>query len=474
PVLRLNRSEERLGNAAFVAASIRALGGRARLLSVTGADSDGRVIRHMAEGLGIGCDSLLAESGRSTIVKERLLGAVQSAERGIQQMLRVDREDLKPLQANTERALLRRLKDEIKATQGVLVCDINKGLLTQALLKEIIETAKRENKPVIIDPRRTTDFSIYRGATVLSPNRAETEQATGLSLAVSRNWTVAAKKLIHDFNLNTSLITLDRDGMMLAERNGTAVHLETTPREVYDVTGAGDVVLAVFGLFSTAGLPAADAAALANVAASLEVARQGAATISQDDLVAALQGEQHRSDSKILSLPELERKIGTLCGRRICFTDGSFAYWSAKHVRSLEFARAQADLLIVGLQSNSIGSEDSVPLERSTMERAQILAALEAVNFVVIFDTPSAVEVVRTIRPDVLVIASDLAEADHEAGECVRSYGGRIVTGNVMPAAMSTPAALEHDRIVNGPVQYGSGEPSRAPLSEYKPQFERP
>jgi D-beta-D-heptose 7-phosphate kinase / D-beta-D-heptose 1-phosphate adenosyltransferase len=442
PVLHFNRSEERLGNAAFVAASIRALGAEANLLSVIGADNDGGAVCRMADGHGIGRDSLLEDPGRPTIVKERLLGAAQSSQRSIQQMLRVDREDSTPLGSAVQAKLLERLKRELDQADGVLVCDINKGLLARHFLNEIIRTARTREIPVVIDPRRCNDFSIYRGATALTPNRFESEHATGVSMAEPGGWPAAARKLIDGLELTTCLLTLDRDGMFLAERNGTALHIETTPRDVYDVTGAGDVVLATFGLFLIAGLSGADAARIANVAASLEVAKQGATVVSRDELVLALRANSVASNRKILSIPELQAELlrHRHAGRKICLTNGCFDLLHAGHLELLEFAQTQGDLLIVAI--NSDGSVRQIKgVERpiySATDRARILAALEAVDYVVIFDAPRAEDIVRSIRPDVLIKGEDWAGKTVDGGEFVRSYGGRVVFAPLMEGRATT------------------------------------
>ena len=448
PVLHLNRCEERLGNAAFVAASIRALGGEARVLSVIGPDADGSAICRMAEGLGIPCDSLVEEPGRPTIVKERLLGAVQSAERGVQQILRVDREDSRPVGAETEATLLERFAQEIGTADGVVVCDINKGLLTRRLLAEIIRTTRSQNKPTIIDPRRTEDFSIYRGATALTPNRFETQRATGLNLAAASDWASAGRKLVHDFDLSASLVTLDRDGMFLSERNGRGIHIETTHREVYDVTGAGDVVLAVFGFFWTAGMSPVDAAILANIAGSLEVARQGATVISRDELLVALRSDQRSTSQKILSLQDLRSNIDRhrRGGSRICFMDGSFDSLHVQHVRLLQFAQKQADLLVVGLHNPHVAQPINhvVGPKPSAADRAQIVAALEAVDYVVTFDDPGAAAIVHAIQPDVFVVPRENPSAETtDAGKLVRSYGGRVVEASLIDG-IATPARIEN------------------------------
>jgi D-beta-D-heptose 7-phosphate kinase / D-beta-D-heptose 1-phosphate adenosyltransferase len=438
PVLHLTRSEERLGNAAFVAASIRALGGEAHLLSVVGADADGRKISRIATDLGIDCDSLFEVASRPTIVKERLLGAAQSAQRGIQQMLRVDREDARPLDRVTEEVLLARIGDELDAADGVLVCDIDKGVLTPRLLGEMIRIARSQRKPVIVDPRRASDFSIYRGATVLTPNRFEAQYATGLDMSDTENWPAAASKLIADLGLNVSLVTLDRDGMLLSESSGPAIHIETTPREVYDVTGAGDIVLATFSFFWIAGLPAPEAAALANAAGGLEVARHGATVISREELAAALHIEPG-SSRKIRFLRELSGEVDRhrRAGRKICFLAADFDALDAGRVQLLECARALSDLLIVGFRGGP-GSQLDQVARPDPPEQARILAALEAVDYVLMGANPSLIEIVRSIRPDIFVASECLSGSIRDEFEAVRSYGGRVVLSDARATELSS------------------------------------
>ncbi len=334
-ILQVNRREQRPGNAAFVCANLAAFGATAAALSVIGADANGAELTAMLAGLGIETDALVRDSNRFTIVKERLLGSVQSANRATQQLLRVDNEDARALSPSVEAEVLARLERQLERTDGVLVCDVNKGLLTPAVLKAIIEGAKRRGKPVIVDPRMAEDFSIYRGAFALTPNRYETERATGIKLGDPAAWPAAARKLLDDLELNACLVTLDRDGMFLAARDGTALHIGTAPREVYDVTGAGDMVLAIFGLFLISGCDAVTAAKLANVAAGLEVGKQGAALVTRAELADALQHAHHGSGSKILGLdellPVLERHRRE--GLRICFTNGCFDLLHAGHLR---------------------------------------------------------------------------------------------------------------------------------------------
>jgi D-beta-D-heptose 7-phosphate kinase / D-beta-D-heptose 1-phosphate adenosyltransferase len=441
PVLRVTGSEERPGNAAFVCANLVAFGARPTVLSVVGDDSNGRIVREMLERIGVSISGLARDVNRPTIVKERLLGSVQSAHRGVQQLLRVDHEDSQPICREVETALLDRLNTELVDSDGVLVCDINKGLLTPRVLSVIIQQARVLNKPVIVDPRLSDDLSIYRGATALTPNRYETERATGIKLDGPIAWEKAARRMIEMLDLEACLITLDRDGMFLAERDGAATHIGTTPREVYDVTGAGDVVLTIFGLFLM-GADALLAARLANLAAGLEVEKQGATVISRDDVKRALQTSTHSSLRKILSLDTLIAELDRhrKAGRRICFTNGCFDLLHAGHVQSLEFSRAQGDVLVVALNSDRSVRELKGP-ERpvyAAADRARILSALEAVDYVVVFDESHAENVIRAVQPDVLVKGEDWRGKAIDGEAFVASYGGAVVLAQLLDGHATT------------------------------------
>ncbi len=442
PVLQVTRREERPGNAAFVCASLAAFGATAAVLSVIGADANGAGLKTMLAAMGVETTGLVEDASRPTIVKERLLGSVQSARRAVQQLLRVDNEDSRPLDGSTQAEVLHRLEHELQRADGVLICDINKGVLTPPVLKALIEGARLQGKPVIVDPRMADDFSIYRGASALTPNRYETERATGLRLSDPKAWQPAAQKLIEDLGLDACLVTLDRDGMFVAGRDGAAHHIRTAPRDVYDVTGAGDVVLAIFGLFMIGGAGIETAARLANVAAGLEVGKQGAAVISQAELAQALQRDHRGSAGKVLSIAELvpllERRRAE--GLRIAFTNGCFDLLHAGHVESLEFARSQGDLLVVGLNGDASVRQikgDGRPVYPAA-DRARLVAALEAVDYVVIFDDPRAENIIRTVRPDVLIKGEDWQGKIVDGAEFVESYGGKVVFAKLLEGRGTT------------------------------------
>ncbi len=446
PVLRAVREETRLGNSGFVMGNLRAMGARVSALGTVGRDHNGRRLLAMLRGLGVKTRSLLADPDRPTIVKHRMLGSVQSANRATQQLLRVDEEDTRPVSAAVERALKQQLAVELRAADGLLISDLNKGLLTPGLLRALINGAHARRIPVIVDPALTDDFSIYRGATAITPNRYETERASGIRLFGAESWGRAAEKLIDKLDLKACLITLDREGMYLAERGGFRAHIATAPREVYDVTGAGDVVLALFGLFVAAGAGFGMAAALANVGAGLEVSRRGADIISREDLERALRPRHDGYRRKILPLDQLKAELARAraSGRRVAFTNGCFDLLHAGHVQILSFARAQADLLVVGL--NSDRSVRALKGERRPVypaaERARILAALEDVDYVVVFDETRAERIIRAVRPDVLIKGEDWRGQTLDGQKFVESRGGRVVLAPLV-AGKSTSATIE-------------------------------
>jgi D-beta-D-heptose 7-phosphate kinase/D-beta-D-heptose 1-phosphate adenosyltransferase len=442
PVLHARRREEKPGNAGFVMANLRALGARPIALSVIGNDRNGMMLREIFRDIGVDTRGLIVDSDRPTIVKERLLGSVQSAHRGTQQLLRVDDEDVRQLAGSPEQLFKRRIDSVVRRADAVLVSDINKGLLTPAILRTLIDRSNQRGIPIVVDPRLSDDYSIYRGATVLTPNRYETERATGKKLTDRDAWRSAAEQLIHEFDLKACLITLDRDGMYLAERGGHSTYVTTAPRDVYDVTGAGDVVLSFFGFMMAAGLGYASAAAIANLAAGIEVGRLGTEIISREDLARALQPSHQSYESKIVSHRELEVALERerRAGRKIVFTNGCFDLLHAGHLQILSFSRAQGDLLVVGLNSDRSIRQLKGPGRpvHKAQDRARLIAALEMVDYVVLFDDRRADGIIRTVRPDVLIKGEDYRRKTVDGQGFVESYGGRVVLAPLLEGHSTT------------------------------------
>jgi D-beta-D-heptose 7-phosphate kinase / D-beta-D-heptose 1-phosphate adenosyltransferase len=465
PVLHVHRREEKPGNAGFVMANLRALGAVPLALSVIGNDRNGLMLREILQDLGIDTHGLIVDADRPTIVKERMLGSVQSAKRATQQLLRIDEEDVRPLAAARERMFKARISPTLKRADALLIADINKGLLTPVILRTLIEKARERSVPVVVDPRVCDDFAIYRGATALTPNRHETERATGIKLTDRHAWRAAAEMMIARFGLQACLITLDRDGMYLAERGGQNTYIPTAPRDVYDVTGAGDVVLTFFGFLIAAGLGLPSAAKIANLAAGIEVGRLGTEIISSEDLARALRPPHQSYEAKILSNDELASALDRerRAGRKIVFTNGCFDLLHAGHLQALGFAQAQGDVLVVGLNSDRSvkllkGSDRPI---HKVADRARVLAGLEMVDYVAVFDDTRAEGIVRRVRPDVLVKGEDYRGRLVDGQKFVESYGGRVVLAPLLQGH-STSATITRMRAGEPAALRATSTPSSA------------
>jgi D-beta-D-heptose 7-phosphate kinase/D-beta-D-heptose 1-phosphate adenosyltransferase len=426
-LLHADRREERLGGASSVATMLRALGADVVLAGVLGTDSDAARVRQILTDLGIEADAVLADASRPTTVKERYIGRAQH--KHPQQMLRVDYETRAALSDQAQRGLTDRIIAAIRGAEMVLISDYDKGVCTPAVLAATIAAAKARGVRVLADPTRGGDYGKYRGCAAITPNRLEAGLAVGRELLTPEDALAAAAELCTRLDLETGIVTLDKDGMALANRDGARGIYATRPRQVYDITGAGDMVLSVLGLALAAGAGYADAIRLANVAGGLEVEKVGVATVSRGEILRDL-GTGGEFDSKVVALPDLFPALESRrrAGQRMAFTNGCFDVLHAGHVQYLQEARAQADILVVGLNTdqsvrNLKGPGRPVnPLDA----RAMVLAGLHAVDYVVPFDAPTPIELIETIRPDVLVKGADYAMADIVGAGFVESYGGRV------------------------------------------------
>ena len=433
-LLRADTREERLGGASSVATMLQALGAQTSLVGVIGRDADGLRAQQILSDLGIDATGVIADPERPTTVKERYIGRAQA--RHPQQMIRVDYENRTPVTGITQRELAAIIADKLRESDVVLISDYDKGVCTPGLLAGVIAGAKSCGVRVIADPTRGGDYSKYRGCSAMTPNRLEAGLATNRTISTNEQALTAAAELRDRFELEAGIVTLDKDGMALAHRDGHSLIFPTRPRQVYDITGAGDMVMAALGLALAAGADYDTAIRLANIAGGLEVEKIGVATVTREEILADLLHAPFRSaervpgGAKIVGLPqllaELERR--RKAGERVAFTNGCFDVLHAGHVQYLAEARRQADCLVVGLNSDSSVRQLKGPTRplNAVEARALVLAGLQDVDFVTIFadTTPSAL--IKAIRPDVLVKGSDYRKADVVGADFVESYGGRV------------------------------------------------
>jgi D-beta-D-heptose 7-phosphate kinase/D-beta-D-heptose 1-phosphate adenosyltransferase len=426
-LLRAEKREERLGGASSVATMLRALGARVSLAGIVGADADAIRIRQLLAELGIDHESVLTDTGRPSTVKERYIGRAQH--RHPQQMIRVDYEVRQPVGTGIEQELCKAIAAQVRRADVILVSDYDKGVCTPAVLAATIAAAKASGIRVLADPIRGGDYRKYHGCSAITPNRLEAGLASGRVLQNSAETLEAAAQLREQLDLEAALVTLDKEGMALVHRDGRRQLFPTRPRQVYDITGAGDMVLAVLGMALAAGADYEPAIRLANIAGGLEVEKIGVATVTRDEILRDLLHARPGTD-KVQARETLVHEVESRrrLGQRIAFTNGCFDVLHAGHVQYLQEARAQADVLVVGLNSDTSIRALKGPGRpiNPVAARTLVLSALQAVDYVTVFDEPTPLELIQAIRPDVLVKGADYRKSEVVGADFVESHGGRV------------------------------------------------
>jgi D-beta-D-heptose 7-phosphate kinase/D-beta-D-heptose 1-phosphate adenosyltransferase len=429
-LLHADKREERLGGASSVATMLRALGARVSLVGVVGTDSDGGRIRQALSDLNIDHDGVVSAAGRPSTVKERYIG--RAAYRHPQQLLRVDFETRQPLDGTIEAELCDAIQPQLRKADIVLISDYDKGVCTPRLLQATIAIARERGIRTVADPIRRADYAKYRGCSSMTPNRFEAGQASGRTITGTSQALDAAAYLLTNLDLEAGIVTLDKDGMALAHRDGRRQVFPTRQRQVYDITGAGDMVMSVLGMALAAGADYDSAIRLANIAGGLEVEKIGVATVSRDEILRDLLHEDGLGNglSKILPVDLLRLALESRrrLGQRIVFTNGCFDILHAGHVQYLQEARQQGDLLVVGLNSDASVRALKGPNRpvNSVDARTTVLASLSAVDYVVVFDAATPLELIKSLKPDVLVKGADYRADEVVGGDFVKTYGGRV------------------------------------------------
>jgi len=408
PVIDVQKETEVLGGAGNVVNNLVALGAQVYVASAIGKDDNGRRLKKMLEALGVSTRLLVADESRVTTRKSRVIASHQ-------QVIRFDSESRQPLDKKSEDRLIEAVQRQLLTTDAILLSDYGKGVLSDRLTAQIIAMAKAANIPVLVDPKGT-DYTKYRGASLVTPNKKEAETATGVTIVNDESLKEAGFWLKERLELERAMITLSEEGMAIFDDEGMRRY-PTVAREVYDVTGAGDTVLATLGFVLAAGGSIDEAARIANAAAAVVVGKLGSATATWDEII-AYEAALHESttEHRIKSREALVQTVKRLRaeGKKIVFTNGCFDILHLGHVKYLEKAKSFGDVLIVGVNSdNSVrrlkGAERPVNPE---FDRAYLLAALDAVDFVTIFDEDTPYALIEALRPDILVKGGDYKDKE--------------------------------------------------------------
>ncbi len=436
PVLHVHSERHVLGGAANVAANIAALGGQALLVGVIGADAAGDIFTRQISALaGVQAD-LIIDPARPTILKTRYLG-------GQYQLVRVDRESAAAIANKVTEQALNAARHAIAAADIVVLSDYGKGLLSDAVLAALFAAAKAHNKPVIVDPKRAR-FGDYRGASLITPNRKELSAAVGLACETDDEAAAAAAEA-QALSGAEILLTRSEKGMALYRAGEAPLHLKAEAREVFDVSGAGDTVVGAYALSLAAGLSAGEALQIANAAAGVVVQKLGTATVSPDELAAALaHGERA---APVIVTPRAQalahRAQWAADGLSVGFANGCFDLLHPGHIALVAQAAAACDRLIVALNSDASVARLKGPTRpiQSLEARAQVIGALKGVDLVVAFDDDTPLDLIGALKPDVLVKGADYREDQVVGAEIVKAHGGRVLLAALTPG-QSTSAIV--------------------------------
>ncbi len=445
-VLKISETEHRCGGAGSVAANIAALGARAYCLGVMGDDRDSEILQEKLLEAGADIEGLFKASNRPTISKQRLIGLAQHLHR--QQLIRMDFESTEPLSDELSEAILAAYKDKLPQVDMVCLQDYNKGLLSDSLCRQMIRLANKANKKVLVDPSLTSDFSKYAGATAITPNRKESSAVVGFEVTDIKTAAKAADYLMQKLRLEAVVITLDKEGAYLKTQSKSLV-VPTRPRSVYDVTGAGDMVLAMLAAALAAGCDYESAVQLSNIAGGIEVEKFGTSTVIIEEIIDEISEHSRGTSGKIHAVDSLLRELSRHRREKkaIVFTNGCFDVLHRGHIEYLQFCRQQGDIVVVGL--NSDGSVKAIkgperPINNQH-DRAGVLAALETVDYITIFNEPDPMNLIKKVKPDVLVKGEDWAVKGVIGREFVEAYGGKVTLAPLVNGKSST-ATIEEMR----------------------------
>ena len=442
PILSVEGDVAMPGGSGNVVRNLTALGAAVAFVSVVGDDQAGSDLTGLIGGQPNVEPWLLVQGGRTTTTKTRYVAQGQ-------QLLRADHEIAQAIHPKLAERLLRITQDALTATTVTVLSDYNKGVLSGDVPARIIAAAKAANRRVVVDPKGR-DYGRYAGADVITPNRRELAEATGMPVDTEAALVAAAQSLQTAHGFGAVLVTRAEDGMTLITADGAPHHFPAEAAEVYDVSGAGDTVVATLAAGLAAGLDLPIAVRLANIAAGIVVGKVGTAVARESDLLAAL-SPQGGALRKVVTREQAAEQVERWRQRgwRTGFTNGCFDLLHPGHIHLLEQARSQCDRLVVGLNSDASvrrlkGASRPVQSEAA---RAAVLGSVAAVDLVCVYDEDTPEETLHALRPDLLVKGSDYTIGTVVGADFVQSYGGQVLLADLL-AGYSTTATVQRLRSV--------------------------
>lgn len=434
PVLRHTASREMLGGAGNVAANIASLGGKVELVSLIGADPDGGTVRELLKGWGVSGGGLIQSPFRPTSVKTRFIALGQ-------QVLRHDWEDISSADQTEEQALLKAYDARLAAADIVVLSDYGKGAVSAAIAAAVIRSARAAGKRVLVDPKNT-DYRVYTGASAVTPNRKELAEASGMAISDDASVETACAKLIATCGLEAVLATRSEDGLSVIRSGHAPVHIPTEAQEVFDVSGAGDTVVAALALGLACGLDWPDAAALANAAAGIVVGKRGTAQVTMDELQSRRRRGSAPANGLVLDRESAARQVEAWRKAGLCvgFTNGCFDLLHPGHLSLLTYARSHCDRLVVGLNDDASvarlkGPDRPVNTQDS---RATMLSALRQVDMVCGFPEDTPLALIGALLPDVLVKGADYTVETVVGADLVQAHGGKVLLAPLVDGQSTT------------------------------------
>lgn len=439
PILKVTKTEYNCGGAGAVAANLTAFGALTVCLGIIGEDQNSEILKKELAETGADISGLITVNDRPTITKQRLIGLAQH--RHQQQLFRIDQECTDPFSRQLNDTILETYKSKLKSADIVCLQDYNKGLLNSSLCSEMILLATKAGKKVIIDPSFTNDYSKYTGATVVTPNRQEASLVLGFEIKTKDDAAKAAGMLAKKLGLEAAVITLDKEGAYLKTGELSEI-IPTRPRSVYDVTGAGDMVIATLAITLAAGCDYKTAVQLANITGGIEVEKFGATSVTIEEIINEIINQNRSKTGKVRPTDPLIAELNwhRHQNEKIVFTNGCFDVVHRGHIEFLKFCKAQGDIVVVGLNSDTSVKTIKGPDRpiNNQYDRAAVLAAMETVDYITIFNEPDPLRLIKKVKPDVLVKGQDWAQKGVVGREFVESYGGSLRLAPLVEGKSST------------------------------------